>query len=471
MAGVTHTRAIHIFRRDLRLVDNTALSRAVRESAEVIPVFIFDEAQRDPMRNPYFSERAFAFMCRSLEELQEELHGAGSALRVFSGDPIEVVRTLIARDHVDAVYVNGDYTPFARTRDAALERVCREHNAAFVRCEDAALSPVCDIRTQGGVPYTVFTPFFRNAAQSPVALPRRAPRVPPLSAHLHTPHRALHDATNDVSVDLSHMPAGREAGRKVLRAHAWLAGYAQRRDAPAVVGTSRLSPHHKFGTVSIRESFAVANRAGTHDAAKFVAELYWRDFYYHIAWHFPQVFGKSFLPWGEHIEWRNNRQEFDAWRAGRTGVPIVDAGMRELNTTGWMHNRVRMIVASFLTKNLLIDWRWGERYFATQLVDYDPAQNNGGWQWSASVGADPRPLRIFNPYMQAQKYDPSAEYIKAWLPELRDVETALLVDGRERDLSACVKGYPAPIVSARESYHRAREVYRAAKDSSTSAAT
>jgi len=464
-----YKRAVHLFRRDVRLVDNTALSRAVRESAEVVPAFVLDSRQADPSKNPYFSPRAFAFLCESLSELDEELRAAGSSLRVFRGNPEEVLCSLITRDHVDAVYVNSDYTPFARARDDALQTLVESLGAAFMRCEDVTLSPVCDIKTQTDAPYSVFTPFFRNAAAQPVALPQRAPHMPPLTARLHTPHVPLSTMMRTM-VDVGVCVPGRRAGRKILRRHDWLSNYGTTRDRPAVEGTSRLSPHHKFGTVSVRETYALAQQEGGVHAQNFIAELYWRDFYYHIAWHFPEVFETSFLAWGEHISWRNNEADFDAWRTGQTGIPIVDAGMRELNTTGWMHNRVRMIVASFLTKNLLVDWRWGERYFATQLVDYDPAQNNGGWQWSASVGADPRPLRIFNPYTQAQKYDAGAEYIKRNVPELGGVASEILTDGKERDFSELAPLYSAPIVSVQETYHRARDAYRTAKSVSMSRA-
>jgi deoxyribodipyrimidine photo-lyase len=243
----------------------------------------------------------------------------------------------------------------------------------------------------------------------------------------------------------------------------FLRGYGHARDLPALHGTSRLSAHHACGTVSIRETFAAAHVHRGAGAQQFIAELYWRDFYYHIAYHFPHVFGHSFLPWGDRLAWRHDPAALDAWQRGETGVPIVDAGMRELNETGWMHNRVRMVVASFLTKNLLMDWRDGEQYFARRLLDYDPAVNNGSWQWAASVGADPRPLRIFNPYTQAQKYDPHADYIRRWVPELAAVPAHLLTDGKERDFSPYVRGYPSPIVSCRETFHRAREAYASAK--------
>jgi deoxyribodipyrimidine photo-lyase len=183
----------------------------------------------------------------------------------------------------------------------------------------------------------------------------------------------------------------------------------------------------------------------------------------YIGHHFPHVFGKSFQVWGDQIKWENDKKQFTAWCNGATGVPIVDAGMRQLNETGWMHNRVRMIVASYLTKNLLIDWRWGERYFASTLIDYDPCSNNGGWQWSASVGADPKPIRIFNPYLQAREYDPKAIYMKQWVPELQSVDSALLVGGKEIDFSTHVPNYPSPLISQKESYHRARDVYKQAK--------
>ena len=243
----------------------------------------------------------------------------------------------------------------------------------------------------------------------------------------------------------------------------YLNHYKERRNLPADHGTSRLSAHHKFGTISIRESYHLA-KEHSGKGCHFISELYWRDFYYYIAYHFPLVFKQSFLPWAKYMEWINDKDQFTAWCQGKTGVPMVDAGMRELNHTGWMHNRSRMIVASYLTKNLLIDWQWGEQYFAQHLIDYDPAQNNGGWQWSASTGADPRPLRIFNPYTQATNYDPEAEYIKTWVPELKDVPNETLVDGKTQDFSSLFSDYPAPLVDQKESFHRANATYKAAKE-------
>ncbi|MBP9749882.1 MAG: deoxyribodipyrimidine photo-lyase [Candidatus Pacebacteria bacterium] len=359
--------------------------------------------------------------------------------------------------------------------------------------------------TQQGKPYSVFTPFMRNAMTHEVPTPKRNARANYYHNILITPCSSLREAdpreatkhhkghshfSNSLQLQeklvqsrilsrpsyaldcrvapLRSAPrrdggGGRKAGLAILEKTGFINTYKHARDLPALPGTSHLSPHHKFGTISIRETYEIARTHHGEGAQQFIAELYWRDFYYHIAYHFPHVFGKSFLPWGDCITWRNDPTALTAWQRGETGIPIVDAGMRELNETGWMHNRVRMVVASFLTKNLLIDWREGEKYFAQKLVDYDPAVNNGGWQWSASVGADPRPLRIFNPYTQAQKYDPRAEYITQWVPELQKVPAHLLTDGKEHDLSTLAPTYPGPIVSCRESYHRAREAYAKAR--------
>jgi deoxyribodipyrimidine photo-lyase len=258
------------------------------------------------------------------------------------------------------------------------------------------------------------------------------------------------------------LKGGRLEGLKLLTETHYLKNYSVGRNIPSEVGTSKLSAHHKFGTISIRETYHMAKQT-VGLSSQFISELYWREFYYYIAYHFPVVFKKSFLPWAEHLAWENNKAHFQSWCEGRTGVPIVDAGMRELRETGWIHNRSRMIVASYLTKNLSVDWRWGERYFATALIDYDPSQNNGGWQWSASTGADPRPLRIFNPYTQAAKYDTNADYIKKWVPELLEVTTQKLTNGTTQDFSLLAPGYPKPIVDQKESFHKAQHMYAQAK--------
>ncbi len=459
-----HSRSLYVFRRDLRLEDNTALIAALRDSREVIPAFIFDPRQYDSRKNTYFSSPAFAFLLQALTDIDKQLRKKGSQLHVYEGTPDTVLRQLIRDDGVEAVYLNRDHTPFARSRDEKIRKTCVAHNIPYEVHDDVTLSPVAEIATQAGAPYTVFTPFMRKARSYPV-LPT-APNTKKNYIHtttmLHAPTVPLDrfrtkDDTNAL------LPGGRSAGLRTLQDLSFLNTYGTDRNLPAIVGTSHLSPHHKFGTVSIRETYHAVVSTQHKDKETFINELYWRDFYYHIAHHFPHVFGAPLQAWGDALVWRNDAREIEAWKQGKTGVPIVDAGMRELNETGWMHNRVRMIVASFLTKNLLVDWRIGERYFARHLVDYDPSVNNGSWQWCAQVGTDPRPLRIFNPYTQAKKYDPYATYIKRHVPELRDVDPVLLSDGKERPFDTVAPGYPSPIVDVRMSYHRAREAYAQAR--------
>ncbi|MEM9336914.1 MAG: deoxyribodipyrimidine photo-lyase [Patescibacteria group bacterium] len=459
-----YNRGLFLFRRDLRLEDNLGLLALLEQCEEVIPAFIFDPRQIDREQNHYFSEPAFQFLLNSLQELDDDLKARGSQLYIFDGDPAEVTQQLIEKDVVDVVFVNKDYTPFSRTRDKAIADVCEEANIPFERHHDAVLAPIETIRTGQDKLYTVFTPFMRNAATHAVPEPRKNNFSNYFSAALTTRTVPLSEYTADTTGMELALAGGRSEALAIMRDPVFLNGYKDNRNWPGKEkSTSRLSAHHKFGTISIRESYQLAaehSGKGSH----FISELYWRDFYYYTAYHFPIVFKQSFLPWAKHIKWINNKEQFAAWCEGRTGVPMVDAGMRELNHTGWMHNRSRMIVASYLTKNLLIDWRWGEQYFASKLLDYDPAQNNGGWQWSASVGTDPRPLRIFNAYTQAVNYDPDAIYIKQWIQELRDVDPKKLADGKTQDLSELAPDYPAPIEDQKSSYHRTMEVYKAAKD-------
>lgn len=455
-------RGVFIFRRDLRLEDNLGLLVLLEQCEEVVPVFIFDPRQIDPKQNEYFSATAFHFLLNSLTELDKALTARGSKLYIFEGNPAEITESLITKDGVEAVCVNKDYTPFSRTRDKEIADICEKHDVTFVRHNDCALAPLEDIRTNQGKLYSVFTPFMKKAMETEVVTPRKNNYDNYFSAAVSAPTVSLKDYAVDVSsYDLT-LSGGREEALEILRDNDYLKNYKDRRNLPAEHGTSRLSAHHKFGTISIRETYhMVVESVGKH--SHFINELYWRDFYFYIAYHFPKVFKESFLPWANNLEWVNDKKQFQAWCEGKTGVPMVDAGMRQLNRTGWMHNRSRMIVASYLTKNLLIDWRWGEKYFAKHLIDYDPSQNNGGWQWSASTGADPRPIRIFNPFTQAQKYDPDATYIKKWVPELINVPAKTLTDGKVRDYSEFNNTYPSPLVNQTETFHRAMETYKKAK--------
>jgi len=458
-----YEKALFIFRRDLRLEDNLGLLELLSQAETVIPSFVFDPRQIDRKQNEYFSEPAFQFLLNSLGELDKDLTMHGSKLQIFFGNPADIVRSLIEKDKIETVFVNKDYTPFARTRDKAIVDVCAEVGVNFERHNDVCLSSIEDIRTQEGKLYTVFTPFMRKASSSEVPKPKKNSFTNYFSGKLKTKTVSLSDFTaNTTSLELP-LTGGRQEALSIMRKPKFLDNYKDNRNLPGLEhSTSRLSAHHKFGTISIRESYHLATKhAGSH--SQFVSELYWRDFYYYTAYHFPIVFKTSFLPWAKYIKWINDEKQFQAWCEGRTGVPMVDAGMRQLNKTGWMHNRPRMIVASYLTKNLLIDWRWGERYFASKLIDYDPAQNNGGWQWSASVGTDPRPLRIFNAYTQATNYDPEATYIKKWVPELAHLDAKIISGGKVQDFSSLAPNYPAPIEDQKGSYHRTMEAYKTAK--------
>ncbi len=458
-----YKKAVFIFRRDLRLEDNTGLLAALDQAETVVPLFIFDSQQVDKKKNEYFSLPAFSFMVRSLQELDDALRRRNRQLFVCSGQPVEIIDSLIKKDDIDAVFLNEDYTPFARTRDEMIAEMCKKRDVEFCSFRDYTLSPIDKIRTNQEKLYSVFTPFMKKArAEYDVPAPRRNNFSNYFSGSLETPTVSLKDYTPEKNEDLL-LHGGREEGLKLLRQNQFLKNYRTDRNLPAIDGTSTLSAHHKFGTISIRETYEMVKEQSTN-TEQFISELYWRDFYYYIALHNPHIFEESFYGWGNNIDWVNDEKQFAAWSEGKTGVPMVDAGMRQLNTIGWMHNRVRMIVASYLTKNLLINWQWGEKYFAQHLIDYDPAQNNGGWQWSASTGADPRPLRIFNPYTQAEKYDPDAEFIKKWVSELKDVPAEKLTDGKTQDFSELASDYPSPLVNQKDSYHWAREAYKKAKD-------
>lgn len=356
-------KGVFIFRRDLRLGDNTGLNAAKKECGKLKYVFILDERQADPKMNPFYSEKAFAFMLEAIKELKKKIAktGSGSRLEVIKrNDFAEWYR----RHNIECMYANKDYTPFAIRRDEELAKI-----GQLKLYDDYYLFPPGTIK-----PYKVFTPYYNVVSKLPVARP-------------------THVASMNV-----------EAPK----------GYSSSRDF--MLGkTSGLSPYIKFGLVSIRQVWW-ANRDKT-----FRKELIWRDFYAQIAYYFPHVLqgpNKNFRQ--EKIKWENDPKLIRAWKAGKTGVPLVDAAMRELNETGRMPNRARMVVSNVLTKLFKIDWRIGEQYFAQRLVDYDPASNNGGWQWSSGTGADAQPYyRVFNPYVQAEKYDPDAEYIKKWCPEYR----------------------------------------------------
>jgi deoxyribodipyrimidine photo-lyase len=449
------TTSLFIFRRDLRLTDNTGLLAALEQSERVIPCFIFDPAQVSN-ENRYKSNNAVQFMLDSLDDLAEQLAAKGGKLHLFYGHPNDVVTTLIKEHELDAVFVNHDYTPYSVKRDKALASICEKRDVAFYAHHDALLNAPDAALKSDGKSYSIFTPYFNNASAIPVPLPRQNKHA---NYAIITHERAEIKNILEERNDQLFAQGGRTQAKKIVAHLGRYKNYELERDFPAVDATTGLSAHLKFGTCSVREVY----HAMVHALGKshpLLRQLYWRDFFTHVAFCKPHVFGHAFNPKYEHIKWERDIRKFNRWCTGTTGFPIVDAGMRQLNATGWMHNRVRMIVASFLVKDLLIDWRMGEQYFAIRLVDYDPAVNNGNWQWAASTGCDAQPyFRIFNPWLQQKKFDPDCRYIKQWVPELQKLSAAHIHEWYKTSVQPH-SAYPKPMVDHAVTSKQAIELFK-----------
>jgi len=450
-----HRLSLFIFRRDLRLEDNTGLIAALDQSESVIPIFIFDP--RQCRENEYKSNALLQFMQESIEDLERQLKDRGGQLFLCYGESDHVIEDLLSNNPINAVFFNQDYTPFSKTRDATITALCKQREIECYPYDDALIIPPGKGLKSDGTPYRIFTPFYRNAIQYSVALPQSNDHHHyftddlKIASPFKTPYKIL-PTTNPNPL----CPGGRQACLTRLDALSDLSNYDKHRNFPALSSTSLLSPHLKFTTCSVREIFHVI-RERVAEPESFLRELYWRDFFTHIAYHFPHVMGHAFHPKMDSIPWDNNKLYFQAWCQGLTGFPIVDAGMRQLNETGFMHNRVRMITASFLIKDLHIDWRWGEKYFAQKLVDYDPAVNNGNWQWVAGTGTDAQPYyRIFNPWLQQKKFDPDCIYIKTWLPECRDLSIQELHSWCSNSNGHLLTQYPKPIIDHSQEAARAK---------------
>ncbi|MCA9401557.1 MAG: deoxyribodipyrimidine photo-lyase [Candidatus Omnitrophica bacterium] len=448
--------SIVIFRRDLRLEDNTALLEALEHSRAVLPVFIFDPRQLK--KHEYFSQPGFQFMIQSLRELDAALRIRGGRLFTFAGDPQVILQKLINDLSVDAVFVNEDYTPFSINRDLSLAHLCQSKNVAFISRMDALLIDPRGIKKNDGGVYTVFTPFYNKAVTFDISLPRKNNDKNFFNQTVGFADEGLLQAYLPAENKDITITGGRASALKVLKRIKDFKNYQDIRDYPSIEGTTHLSAHHKFGTVSIREVFhKMTESLGRQHPL--VRQLYWRDFFTHIGFHYPYVLGEAFQEKYQNIPWEDRPEAFQAWREGRTGFPIVDAGMRELNTTGYMHNRLRMITASFIVKDLQVDWRLGEKYFATKLVDYDPLVNNGSWQWAASTGCDAQPyFRIFNPWLQQAKFDPDAVYIKRWIPEIKDIVSNDLHHYYKR--TEPFPNYPLPIVDHKEATALTKRLFK-----------
>lgn len=438
-----YKKSLFLFHRDLRVIDNTGLLEALRSCQSVIALFILDPVQVGA-KNKYKSDNAVQFMVESLQDLGQQVKLHGGYLHVLYGNTHKILTDIFKEHVIDAFFCNIDYTPFALERDDQIKQLCQEYDVLFHGFHDALLQEPLAVLKKDGTPYTMFTPFYKKTAMTSV-------RTIDEYVEKHFSKRVLQNCVSHNTIGLTiheiknariHVHGGRAEGKKLLKAMADI-DYKKTHDFPTE-STTYLSAHLKFGTLSLREMFSSCKKLGTNGQA-LIRQLYWRDFFTQIAYHFPHVFGHAFHKKYDAIAWNNDKKTFQTWCEGTTGFPIVDAGMRQLNATGFMHNRVRMIVASFLIKDLHIDWRWGERYFAQKLVDYDPAVNNGNWQWVASTGCDAQPyFRIFNPWLQQKKFDPECDYIKQWVPELHDVSAAIIHTWYKNKV--VVRGYPQPMV-------------------------
>lgn len=422
---------VFLFRRDFRIHDNLALNRLISECGNkgIFPMFIFNPAQIYAKNNPYFSNNCVQFMIESLDDLDKHIHvnyyescgGNGS------NSDIDVFVELSKKYKIKTIAYNKDYSPFAIKRDGIIEKWASEHGIRIITEEDYTLYPMGAIRNNKDEPYKVFTPFYKKSLAIKVKPVSSVSSVLNVIKHIKgfDKHR-YYEPNDDIAVR-----GGRD--KALERFKKIMTDYAKTRDYPAMDKTTRLSAYIKFGCVSIREVYF-----NYKNVKELQRELLWREFYANILYYFPHVLGNAFKEQYDNVKWTNNKEWFKRWCQGKTGYAMVDAGMAQLNKTGWMHNRLRMITAMFLTKDLLIDWRWGEKYFATKLVDYDPASNNGGWQWSASTGTDSQPyFRIFNPDLQLKRYDKDYEYIRTWIPAFETEKIVEhIVDHKERSAIA-----------------------------------
>lgn len=422
------------FRRDLRIDDNHGFFQALNAGLPVMPVFIFDPAILALFPDP--ADARLTFIHQNLRALDTEFRKHHSSLQVYFSSPEVVFAQLTAKYIIHTVFCNTDYEPYAVLRDKKVAELLDKKEIDFVDFKDQVIFHRDEVGKRDGKPYTVFTPYSKK-----------------WKAKLADDGLAYYDSENLLYMlkhhESDYFPELDEIGYRVQPVRfpektfdrVLIENYGKLRDFPAENGTSRLGIHLRFGTISIRKLVKFAQEF----SPVFLNELIWREFYMSILWHFPHVAERSFKPAYDSIVWRNDEQEFERWCTGQTGYPLVDAGMRELNQTGYMHNRVRMVVASFLTKHLLIDWRWGEAYFASKLHDFELASNNGGWQWASGSGCDAAPyFRVFSPVLQTKKFDPELKYICKWVPEF---ETS---------------AYPKPMVDHVFARERAIETYRKA---------
>jgi deoxyribodipyrimidine photo-lyase len=422
------------FRRDLRLHDNAGLTHALKSGNPVLCFFIFDTSILSRLEDK--KDKRIVFIHHQLQKLNDQLQKLGSALIIKSGEPVEVWKKLIQEFLITAVYANHDYEPYARARDAKVGSLLNEKNCSFHTFKDQVIFEKGEVTKDDGSPYTMYTPYMKkwraNAGDNKNAVLKSHPTDKHFS-HFKKIKKQPLLKLSEIGFEEAEAEFPDIKLENSLFRH-----YDETRNFPGIAGTSRIGVHLRFGTVSIRE---LARKAWT-PGETWVNELIWREFFMQILWHFPKVTDHSFKKEYDGLKWKHDEAGFEKWCNGETGYPIVDAGMRELNATGFMHNRVRMLAACFLTKYLLIDWRWGEAYFAQKLLDYELASNNGNWQWSAGTGCDAAPyFRIFNMDAQVKKFDPDHTYIKKWVPDYREPHYAKPVVEYEFARKRCILFY------------------------------
>ncbi len=426
--------SIFWFRRDLRLDDNVGFLEALKGDYPVMPIFIFDTDILDKLPK---DDARVTFLHDTLQKMRNDLQKEhASSIGLFHGKPLDIFQNLLEEYEVQAVYTNHDYEPYARERDATIQKLLSENEVDFLTFKDQVIFEKEEVVKDDGDPYVVYTPYKnkwkeRFNPDDDLNIHYTSQYLDNVVEHSRLPNLSLSDMgfkTSKIKVP------------DYIVTPTLIQNYEATRNYPAKEhGTSRLGPHLRFGTVSVRK---MMKKAVAEQNEVFWSELIWREFFMQILWHFPHTVNKAFRAKYDRIEWRNNEEEFEKWKNGETGYALVDAGMRELNQTGYMHNRVRMLVASFLCKHLLIDWRWGEAYFAEKLLDYDQSANVGNWQWAAGSGVDAAPyFRIFNPMTQIDKFDKQKEYINKWVPDLQELTYPPKMVDHKMARERCLKTY------------------------------
>jgi deoxyribodipyrimidine photo-lyase len=412
-----YKKSLFIFRRDLRIQDNVGLIESLQNSKEVIPCFIYDENIIKKLKD---SEFRWNFLNESLVDLDNELKKKGTSLQVLEGKPEKIIDSMIKKHNLNAIFLNTDFTNYAQRRDEKIFQICKKNKISFHSTLDFLLHNPNEIKTNEGSPYTIYSFFYKKARQFPIK------KIIKNIQKNYSKEIISDDQIKKSKIKNNEIIGGRKEALKILKDLDKFRDYDKVRDFPGLNQTTMLSAHNKFGTVSVREVHKEIKEVLGSDHT-IMGEIYWREFFSHILFHFPYAQKTTFRKKFQKIPWSKSKESFKKWSEGETGFPIVDAGMRQLNQTGFMHNRVRMVVASFLTKDLHMDWRLGEKYFEEKLIDHDPAVNSGNWQWAASTGCDSVPyFRIFNPWRQQERFDLNCDYIKKWIPELEKVEPKII---------------------------------------------